>query len=646
MKRLLFIFTALAILSGCQKEPVNPYDVLNKYITSWTEKDYEKMHQEFLQPSDKEQVSLKLFKEKHLEVYDFFQMENLTIEILDKEILWEEKESVTIPAKISYDTFARKVDYEVEFVLAKTIDEEENEHWHLDWDPTFIFPDYALTDTFKVAYSPAPRGEIFDKEGRLLAGDEELILLGIIPGKFDAETDLTRLAEHINLTEEDITKLYTVSWAQPDQLMVIKKFREEQREHVLEIIDFEKGIWNNREVQRVYPYAEATAHLVGYIDEVTAQDLEENDEYEAGDRVGKAGMEALYEEQLKGTEGMLVTQVKEDGTEKTVARTEPVRGEDITLTIDAEIQAKLYETIKDETGQATVYEPSTGKVLSLVSVPAYDPNSVTIGPRNNATLNTFRYTYSPGSTMKLLTAIIGLESGKLDPNHQYDIPKKQWNIGGSNVTRVYEDDKKVDLRSGLNNSDNIYFAMAGVEIGAETFEEGLRKLGVGEELPFAYPIESNSQISNSGKFNSNVMLAHTAYGQGEFLISLVHLASIYGGIVNDGTMMKPLLLKEEESSVWKEIASSDTAALLKGLLRQTVTEGKSSVANLPGREIAGKTGTAEIDKTKGMENGLWISYDQKNPTLLTAMLIEDVLEKGGSKHTIELTNKFYGALSN
>ncbi|MGD6993780.1 penicillin-binding transpeptidase domain-containing protein [Sutcliffiella horikoshii] len=656
MKKILFMIIMLFILAGCTKERVNPYEVLNAYITTWEEQDFSSMYEEYLQSESKENVPQQLFEEKHKEVYDLFEMENLKIEVLDQEVEWEEQETVTIPGKITYDTFARKIDYEVNFVMNKVLDEEENEQWYIQWEPSFIFPDYDLTDEFVIDYTEATRGEILDSKGNKLAANEEVKNLQIVPQEFDAEKDLSKLAQLIDMLEEDITKAYTVSWAQPHHPMTIKHFPQKDIKIVEEAIKID-GVYNDTVIQRVYPYEEATAHLVGFVREINAEQLEENEGYKPGDYIGNKGIESLYEERLRGTKGLEITQVKEDGSEKTIARTEPVRGENITLTIDADMQAKLYETMKDDAGLATIMDPTTGKVLSLVSTPAYDPNYFTMGPTQSkedrlaelgidSNINRFPYTYSPGSTMKLLTSIIGLESGKLDPNHQYDIPDKQWDIGGSKVTRVYEDDKKVDLVSGLNNSDNIYFAKAAIDIGIEEFEEGLAKLGIGEELPFSYPPVSDSQISNSGSLDNEVLLAHTAYGQGEILLNIVHLASIYGGVVNDGSMMKPLLLEEETSEVWKDIVSPENAKLLQNNLRKTVTEGKSSVANVPGREIAGKTGTAEIKKEERLENGLWVSYDQKDPTLLTAMLIEDVIDRGGSRYTIELTNKFYEALSN
>lgn len=166
------------------------------------------------------------------------------------------------------------------------------------------------------------------------------------------------------------------------------------------------------------------------------------------------------------------------------------------------------------------------------------------------------------------------------------------------------------------HSDNIYFAMMATEMGAETFTEGLTRLGFGQEFPFEYPV-ADSQISNSGDLNREVLLADSAYGQGEVLMNIVHLASLYGGIVNDGTVMKPLLRANEEQEAWiDQMVSQENAKLLQNLLRKVVTEGTAKSINISGNKIAGKTGTAELKTSRdeeGAENGFFVSYDQSNP---------------------------------
>src|SRR5690606_3129360 len=114
------------------------------------------------------------------------------------------------------------------------------------------------------------------------------------------------------------------------------------------------------------------------------------------------------------------------------------------------------------------------------------------------------------------------------------------------VTRVYDHNSTVDLNTAITFSDNIYFAMLALDMGAEVFKNQLEQLGFGESIPFTYPLNT-SQISNSGEFDTDILLADTSYGQGQLLVNIVHLASLYGGIANEVNVMKPLLLTDEQN---------------------------------------------------------------------------------------------------
>ncbi|WP_369405054.1 penicillin-binding transpeptidase domain-containing protein [Piscibacillus salipiscarius] len=329
------------------------------------------------------------------------------------------------------------------------------------------------------------------------------------------------------------------------------------------------------------------------------------------------------------------------------------------MTIDVKLQKQLYNTLKDEAGTAATINPKTGEVTSLVSFPAFDPNDYVLGFKQsdyealsnnklNPTLNRFAASFSPGSVMKPISAAVGLEHGKLNPNETKTITGKSWrkddSWGNYSVTRVYEQYEKVDLETAMVHSDNIYFAMMATEMGAETFTEGLTRLGFGQEFPFEYPV-ADSQISNSGDLNREVLLADSAYGQGEVLMNIVHLASLYGGIVNDGTVMKPLLRANEEQEAWiDQMVSQENAKLLQNLLRKVVTEGTAKSINISGNKIAGKTGTAELKTSRdeeGAENGFFVSYDQSNPEMVLAIMVEGVHNHGGSGYVVDLAKQFY-----
>ena len=264
-------------------------------------------------------------------------------------------------------------------------------------------------------------------------------------------------------------------------------------------------------------------------------------------------------------------------------------------------------------------------------------------------LNRFAAAYSPGSTIKPIVAAIGLNTGKLDPDKKMNIKGLKWSKGKEwgnvSITRVSDPGHPVDLQTALQISDNIYFAQTALAIGDKDLINGFKTLGIGEEkFPLEYPIRS-SQYSNSGKLESSKLLADTGYGQGEVLMSSVHLASIYGTIVNDGKLMKPRLYLDTESAVWHDgFITKEQAKVLKTDLRKVVTNGTAKSANTPKLELAGKTGTAELKSTqgeKGVENGLFVAYDQKNPKAVMALLIEDVQNNGGGKNVQSIVQKTF-----
>jgi penicillin-binding protein 3 len=200
----------------------------------------------------------------------------------------------------------------------------------------------------------------------------------------------------------------------------------------------------------------------------------------------------------------------------------------------------------------------------------------------------------------------------------------------------------VDLENALITSDNIYFAMTAVDTGAENFKKGLESFGFDEELDYAFPTKASS-ISNDG-LNSETLLADSGYGQGQVLMSPLHLAAAYTPFLNEGNLIKPTLLKSKaaEPTVWHEdvLPAEGANAITEGL--RGVVEDERGSAHRPavdGLTIAGKTGTAELKQSKddenGKENGWFVAYDYDNQDMLISMMIEDVKNKGGSHYTVE-----------
>ncbi|WP_421381975.1 penicillin-binding transpeptidase domain-containing protein [Bacillus salacetis] len=661
MKKLAFIliFLSLTFITGCQEKP-QPDDRLEAYISLWNKQDFAKMYNQYLSEKAKTTFSTEDFIERYKDLYTDLEVKNLQVTYIEpeEEQDWEDKDNAKLPVEIKMTTIAGDIQYKKEVELVKeTKDEKEN--WYLKWEPSLILPDLEKGDKVRIQTILAQRGEIFDRNGNPLAMNGQAYQIGVVPEQFAPE-DIEKTARLLDITPEYINSQMNQSWVKPEHFVPLKKIPLDNRELAVEVTSID-GLFSKEVDARVYPYAEVTAHLIGFTGKVTAEDLEElkGKGYTGQSVIGKRGLEELYQEKLRGQNGQVISIEKEDGSNQNVAMTEVENGESIMLAIDADMQRALYEQMQNEAGTATAIDPNTGEVLSLLSVPSFDPNDFSLGistekraalqeDPNKPLLNRFASTYSPGSTLKPITAAIGLKSGELDPAKTYAIPAKQWqkdnSWGGYFVTRFLDDDTSVDLEDAIKFSDNIYFARAGLDMGADTFQQGLKNFGFEEDLPFAYPIRS-SQIANEGEIEGEIQLADSAYGQGQILMSVLHLANSFGAIVNDGIMMKPLLLDGAEKEVWKnELLTKDQAELLKTNLRKVVTEGIAGKAAVDGRAIAGKTGTAEIKSeqgTTGTENGLFVSYDQSNPEFVLAMLLENVENRGGSTHTVQVAKEFY-----
>lgn len=239
-------------------------------------------------------------------------------------------------------------------------------------------------------------------------------------------------------------------------------------------------------------------------------------------------------------------------------------------------------------------------------------------------LNRSSSTFAPGSVIKPVTGAIGLKNGTIEYDKGIEIDGLQWE--DYNVTRVSTSDGPVDLDDALVRSDNIYFAMKAVEMGGDAFVEGLHEFGVGEEFPYTYPV-SDSTISNSGELDDNYLLAHTSYGQGEIEMSALHLATTYSAFLNNGDMIQPTLLTDEETGqFWKEgLVTEEQANQIQESLRNVVTEGTGKPAEEADFPISGKTGTAELKLTgedSGDENSWFVGYPTDDQDLMIAIMVE------------------------
>ncbi|MCC4046107.1 penicillin-binding protein PBP4(5) [Enterococcus gallinarum] len=554
-------------------------------------------------------------------------------------------------SKITLSDDAKDADYQFTYQLSLTTSlgeikdlnysgtiKFEKDQPKIDWAPNLIFPDMAGQDKVSISVDEAVRGEIVDRNKTPLAANGTLYQLGVIPGQLgdgeDKESRIKAIAKQFDLTEKAIQQALDQSWVQDDYFVPLKI--------VEPTADLPTGASIQETAGRTYPLGEAAAQLIGYVGDITAEDVEKDDTLASNGKIGRSGLEAAFDKELRGKNGGKIAITDEKGTErKALIETKKTDGKTIQLTIDAKAQKIAFDSLKDQAGSTVVTEPTTGDLLVLASSPSFDPNKMTNGIsqedydayQNNKDLpfiSRFATGYAPGSTFKTITAAIGLDNGTINPETVLSINGLKWqkdsSWGDYFVTRV-SDVASVNLRNALVYSDNIYMAQQTLAMGEDKFRAGLEKFIFGEELDL--PIAMNpAQISNDKSFNSEILLADTGYGQGELLINPIQQAAMYSIFANQGTLVYPRLLIDAETKTKKEVISSETISQINEDLKAVVTDENGTAHSLAalGLPLAAKTGTAEIKEKqdeKGQENSFLFAFDAQNQKYLMVSMLED-----------------------
>lgn len=632
-----------------------PEDIWQKYISYINEQKYEDMYN-MISTKESTNIEKEEFIKRNKNIYEGIDMANLQIQV--NSIVKEDKDYVKIYYTETMETSAGNIKFDNNVKLIK---DKEN-GYTIAWSHSLIFPNLNSTDKVRVKTVKAERGEIYDKNGKLLAGKGQVSSIGIVPGKLgeNKEESIEKISNLLGITVEYINKQLSASWVKEDTFVPIKKV-EKNEEELKSSLRLIQGVKINQENSRVYPLGEAAAHLVGYVQNVTAEDLENNKGkgYTSTSIIGKSGLEKLYEERLKGNNGLEIYIEDEKGNKKSeIAKIDVQNGEKIVLTIDSNIQSQLYEELKNDEGFFVVMHPQTGALLALVSTPSYNPNKFVLGMTTNEwnEINNderkpmyvrYAQSYIPGSTFKPVTGAIGLSTGVLSETDTFSYNGTSWKKDGwgeYDITTLTAYNKPKNLRNALIYSDNIYFAQAALQIGKSNFQKGLDKLLFGKSLGLEISL-AKSQYSNSGNISNEKVLADSGYGQGEILVNPIHMASIYSAFVNDGNMIKPYIeFKDnvEEEFLIENAFTKEAANIIKDDLIQVVENeyGTAKDMKVPGRTIAGKTGTAELKQTKDAEADVlgWFdcfTTDSDKNQLLIISMVENARSLGGSHYLIK-----------
>lgn len=644
-------------------------DIIKEYMGYIEKKEYEKMYA-LLDEVSKDKVKQEDFITRNQNIYEGIEAEKIQLDIPE-----EQDKDQPLSYRVTMDTLAGEITYD-----ADTFFEKEKGQWHLVWDDSVIFPGLESKDKVSVSSVEAKRGSIYDRNDVLLAGQGEVESVGLVPGKMNiqAEEDIEDLAEILGTTSEFIEKQLDASWVQQDSFVPLKKMTQEQLDEAYvpkegaesaggsiqdKLLEY-PGVLISKAESRVYPYGECTAHLLGYVQQINAEELEEmkGRGYNEQSVIGKSGLEKLYEDRLREKKGYRISILDEQGKEKQALAVKPAEdGENIKLNIDIRWQQKLYEAYQEDKSCSVVMNPKSGEVLALVSTPSYNSMDFVLGMSqetwdalnndpNKPMYNRVRETWAPGSSFKPIVGAMGLTTGAFTEEEDLGASGLAWqkdeSWGNYKVTTLHEYSGGAVLKNALIYSDNIYFAKAALKIGAETFTGELDKMGFNQEIPFDIGMTS-SQYSNSEAIDSEVQLADSGYGQGQMLVNPLHLACMYSAFFNEGNMIIPYLEYEEgkTASYWAEgVFTPEAANIIYEDLKEVVSNPNGTgygASKAVGVTLAGKTGTAEIKATQEDENGTelgWFAVYNTgvadSDTILMLNMVEDVKGRGGSGYVV------------
>ena len=619
--------------------------VVTEYFELLKKKNYKQMYQ-MLNTKTVYTPTQKYFVEKYKEFYEEIDAKNIQIKILD------EQDNV-IEYLIYIDTLAGRITYRNKVGV-------KNEQ--IQFNKELIMDGYTDGCKIKITtYNPEKRGRILDRNGKVLAEDGKGYSVGLVKGKLNGENDYGQIAQYLETDVETLQKKMSASWINDDSFVPIKTVSEATKNDLINknILGI-NGVKISTVSIRTYPYDKVASHIVGYVQNVNAEDLKKhkNEGYNSISVIGRSGIEAAYEEKLRGiTSGKIDLVDKNDKVIKELCHKEvKMSPQDITLTIDIDLQQSLYNEYQNDKSASVALNPKTGEVLALVSTPSYSNNDFVLGIStdkwnalnndvNQPLMSRYKQTYTPGSSMKPITAAIGLETKAIDPDKDLgakDKWQKDSSWGNYYVTTLHAPSPN-NLKNAITYSDNVYFARSALNIGKENLFKYYKNLKIGKKVPFELALNKSQYINKNQKV-SDQLIADSGYGQGQILINPLQLASIYSAFVNNGSIYQPHIV-QGQTKIWiKNVFSKETTKIIKEDLINAIADenGTGHAIYHDNVILAGKTGTAEIKQsqsdTTGTELGWFtvMTIDEKQPILMTTV-VEDVKNRGGSGYVVEHT---------
>jgi penicillin-binding protein 2 len=512
----------------------------------------------------------------------------------------------------------------------------------------------------QVLVERAPRGRILDRNGEVLADDRPVFVALFSPlglGPADFQRAVGRLSVILEVPPNELERRLFAAVRAKSMMRISDRLTRAQAFRILQDRPRLPGISLTIEEQRYYPKEVFASHLLGYVGQITEDELEKFAEqgYHSGDWIGKSGLERLYDPSLHGQDGGFLTEIDARGRQVRVVRhLLPQAGKDLVLTIDYKLEKLAEEQLRSTglPGAAVVLNPQTGEVLALASSPGFNPNIfLPLGdseerkrllrdpelPLYNRTIQAL---YPPGSTFKIVSSLAALEGHRVDPaetiycNGSYSLGKERrifhcWKPKGHG---------SISFLEGLAQSCDVYFYHLGQRTGSEAIEKMAKLFGLGQltgiDLPhekrWALPLawkEAHRQHWQGGD------TLNYAIGQGLLQVTPLQMANLIAAVANGGSLWQPYLVAEarhfgekperlgSSHRLGRIAISNDALDLVRKGLLLVVQSGTGAASKIKGVDVAGKTGTAQA--SKGKDHAWFVAYaPAENPQVACAVVVE------------------------
>ena len=515
------------------------------------------------------------------------------------------------------------------------------------------------------------RGLIFDRNGNLLVANQPSYELIIIPEN-TSEFDTISFANLIDMNQDELKKEINSSIEYSTKLpSVIKsQISKEKNAFLQEKIWLFEGFYLRKNSVRDYikPFA---SNVIGYTGEVDRNDIADNSYYEKGEMIGKQGIEKYYEDELKGIKGKKYFQKDRFNRvigpyNNSLSDVKPSKAKNITLTIDIDLQEYAESLLQNKRGGVVAIEPSTGEILTLVSSPTYKSEQFIGQDRTenfNRLLNdsinmplfdrSLQAQYSPGSPMKILNALIGLQEDVINENTTFTCNAGHYYARNAFMGCHNPFGTISNLRKGIYNSCNTYFARTyrGIIDKYETPSEGLdnwanhiKSFGLGDYLGYDLSIGKKGFIPESDYYNrfygnnrwgSSTTISNSI-GQGEILTTPIQMANFATAIANRGYYVKPHFVKRVDNKSinnrdknYTTIDKENFEIVIDGMV-DVVDRGTARIAKINGISVAGKTGTVENfilienEKRQLTDHSTFIAFaPAEDPKIVVSVFIEN-----------------------